>query len=178
MCLLRLVRFHHRQICVVFNSKKCIMFMCNEPLQVKPMSSAYKSLTMQNQNTNQLQSKGCWMHTHALPLSLYSVVWCWNLSHYTICTSLLELLSWQHIRVRLLWYQNVYLFISLFFAGEKIGTKHVNNICPVNLLERLNFIIITQLLQKVMLVPWLASPNPTLLSQGLLHTLCPVSANS
>lgn len=115
--------------------------------------------------------------THTLPLSLYSIVWCWNLSRYTIYTSALELLSWQHIRVRLLCYQNVYLLIRLF-SGGKIGIKHINNICPVNLLECLNFIIITQLLQKVMLVPWLTSLNPTLLSQGLLHTLCPVSANS
>lgn len=88
-------------------------------------------------------------------------------------TSPLELLSWQHIRVSLLCYQNVCLLIRWLFSGGKIRLKHVNNICPVNLLECLSFIIISQLLQKVMLAPWLTSLNPTLLSRGLLHLFVP-----
>lgn len=154
--------------------------MCNNLLQthnlwVLSVSASPCRVTIQiNYN---LKVAEC-THTHTLPLSLYSIVWCWNLSRYTIYTSPLELLSWQHIRVSLLCYQNVYLLISRLFSGGKIGIKHVNNICPVNLLERLNFIITTQLLQKVMRVPWLTSLNPTLLSRGLVHTLCPISANS
>ncbi len=80
-------------------------------------------------------------HTHTPSLTLLNCLVLKSYS-YTIYTSVLELLSWQHIRVRLLYDQNVNLLIRLL-SGRKIGMKHVKSICPVNLLECLNCIIIT-----------------------------------